>query len=69
MDAIAEARRILDKIPVPMLDSDLTVVPLGILRELVARAELAGAVTPGPSARQVMLERMEKIKAEITKQP
>ena len=61
-DPIAEAKRMLDHDEQIMVDT--YAVPLWVIEGLIERAELAGAVTPGPSARQIIRERMEQLNEE-----
>lgn len=59
--SIEEAKRLIAPGPVAFMDTNHVVIQVGVLRDLIARAELAGAVTPGPSARQIIRERIARL--------
>lgn len=69
MKAIEEAKRIIGDRP-GTSNSDINVlkimyeVPYWVLDDLIKRAELAGSVTPGPSARQIIRERIARLVGE-----
>ena len=64
MKAIEEAKRIHDEFVRRADDSYWVSVPASVLEGLIAKAELAGAVTPGPSARQIIRERVARLTGE-----